>query len=180
MSPIISESDYVLHEESWNAYPYCRTIVTNPSYMKDSFRVILETIHLPDRGSDPNPLDRTYIGHSEEIDITGPKAKKLPENLGEPSAHMVMLNGGNRRGPLRGPGWVSRAKPVMTCYKQITVVCEFGFLTNTLEREIMNYYREIFLAFHQKVWLSIGHWIPLTLEQVRKAERLLQHRETDE
>ena len=23
-----------IHEEAWNAYPYCRTVLSNPGYMK--------------------------------------------------------------------------------------------------------------------------------------------------
>ena len=34
-----------LHEESWNAYPYCRTVLSNPGYMKDNFSIIIETYH---------------------------------------------------------------------------------------------------------------------------------------
>jgi len=28
-----------IHEEAWNAYPYCRTVLTNPDFMKDGFLV---------------------------------------------------------------------------------------------------------------------------------------------
>ena len=43
-----------LHEEAWNAYPYCKTVVTNPGYMKDNFFARVETIHLADRGTTEN------------------------------------------------------------------------------------------------------------------------------
>ncbi len=43
-----------LHEEAWNAYPYCKTVVTNPGYMKDNFFIRIETIHLADRGTTEN------------------------------------------------------------------------------------------------------------------------------
>ncbi|KAK9510294.1 hypothetical protein O3M35_005111 [Rhynocoris fuscipes] len=43
-----------IHEEAWNAYPYCRTVLTNPNYMKDKFVIIVETLHLPDRGTANN------------------------------------------------------------------------------------------------------------------------------
>ena len=39
-----------IHEEAWNAYPYCKTVLSNPGYMKDNFYIIVETYHLPDRG----------------------------------------------------------------------------------------------------------------------------------
>ncbi|KAI4819968.1 hypothetical protein KUCAC02_027968 [Chaenocephalus aceratus] len=38
------EGSLVFHEKAWNAYPYCRTIVTN-EYMKDNFFIKIETWH---------------------------------------------------------------------------------------------------------------------------------------
>ena len=66
-----------IHEEAWNAYPYCKTVLSNPGYMKvngdllilkmqtvlerfivcfgqDNFYIIVETYHLPDRGDQAN------------------------------------------------------------------------------------------------------------------------------
>ena len=43
-----------IHEEAWNAYPYCKTVLSNPGYMKDNFYIIVETYHLPDRGDQSN------------------------------------------------------------------------------------------------------------------------------
>ena len=162
LSPIISEKDYVLHEESWNAYPYCKTVITNPTYMKGSFRVILESLHLADRGESPNPFDDSP---SEVIDIAEPRSKKLPEDMVEPSSHVATVQG-VQRGPLDQEDWVSTVEPVMTCYKQVSVVCKWGLLTNRLEKAILQSYRKLLLAFHQMIWLSIPQWIDLTLEQV--------------
>ncbi len=41
-----------LHEEAWNSHPeYCRTIITNPGYMKDAFFIKIETLCVEgDRG----------------------------------------------------------------------------------------------------------------------------------
>ena len=43
-----------IHEEAWNAYPYCKTVLSNPGYMKGNFYIIVETYHLPDRGNQDN------------------------------------------------------------------------------------------------------------------------------
>merc|ERR1711936_781327 len=29
-----------IHEEAWNAHPYCKTIVTNPGFMKKDFKLV--------------------------------------------------------------------------------------------------------------------------------------------
>ncbi|KAL3079731.1 hypothetical protein niasHS_014013 [Heterodera schachtii] len=39
------------HELSWNAFPYCKTELTNPDYMKDDFLIWFETMHLSDRAT---------------------------------------------------------------------------------------------------------------------------------
>jgi len=43
-----------VHEEAWNAYPYCKTVVSNPGYMKDNFYITIETYHIGDRGQQEN------------------------------------------------------------------------------------------------------------------------------
>ncbi len=41
-----------LHEEAWNSHPeYCRTVITNPGYMKEAFVIKIETLCVDgDRG----------------------------------------------------------------------------------------------------------------------------------
>ncbi|XP_018414579.1 PREDICTED: phosphatidylinositol transfer protein beta isoform-like [Nanorana parkeri] len=53
------EGSLVFHEKAWNAYPYCRTIVTN-EYMKDDFFIKIETWHKPDFGT-LLPFIITYV-----------------------------------------------------------------------------------------------------------------------
>ncbi|ROT68009.1 hypothetical protein C7M84_013884 [Penaeus vannamei] len=48
------EGSLEVHEEAWNAYPYCRTIITNPGYMKDAFYISIETLHAPGDGQMEN------------------------------------------------------------------------------------------------------------------------------
>ncbi|KAK4337427.1 hypothetical protein RND71_043538 [Anisodus tanguticus] len=50
---MIPKSMLEIHEEAWNAYPYCRTVLTNP-FMKDDFFLRIETMHYPDDGQQPN------------------------------------------------------------------------------------------------------------------------------
>uniref|UniRef100_A0AC34FTD9 Uncharacterized protein n=1 Tax=Panagrolaimus sp. ES5 TaxID=591445 RepID=A0AC34FTD9_9BILA len=51
---LLPESAMSLDEECWNAYPYCKTVITNPGYMKKDFYIIIETIHVQDDGSSEN------------------------------------------------------------------------------------------------------------------------------
>ena len=31
-------------EEAWNCYPHCKTVISNPTYMKDKFNITIERI----------------------------------------------------------------------------------------------------------------------------------------
>jgi len=54
----MGKDGFDFHEEAWNAYPYCKTVITNPGYMKDGFKVIIESLHLPDNGKTENGLEK--------------------------------------------------------------------------------------------------------------------------
>ncbi|XP_010113953.1 PREDICTED: phosphatidylinositol transfer protein beta isoform-like, partial [Chlamydotis macqueenii] len=73
---IAPEGSLVFHEKAWNAYPYCRTIVTN-EYMKDDFFIKIETWHKPDLGTlenvhnlDPNTWKSVEVVHIDIADRT--------------------------------------------------------------------------------------------------------------
>ena len=40
-------------EKAWNAYPHCKTVITNP-FLGERFEIIIETVHLPDAGTTEN------------------------------------------------------------------------------------------------------------------------------
>ena len=46
-------------EEAWNAYPYCKTVLTNPGYMKGNALIKVETYHKADRGDSENVHELT-------------------------------------------------------------------------------------------------------------------------
>ena len=42
-------------EKAWNCSDYCRTVITNPGYMKENFTLKIETMCVPDdRGDKDN------------------------------------------------------------------------------------------------------------------------------
>ena len=41
-----------IHEEAWNAYPYCKTVLSNPGYMKASCNQCFGSGYFPGSGSD--------------------------------------------------------------------------------------------------------------------------------
>ncbi|KAK5967841.1 hypothetical protein GCK32_014217 [Trichostrongylus colubriformis] len=54
LQKLLPDEAFEIHEESWNAYPYCKTILTNPGYMGEAGTLKIESIHLPDNGSSEN------------------------------------------------------------------------------------------------------------------------------
>ncbi|QQP31700.1 Phosphatidylinositol transfer protein beta isoform [Caligus rogercresseyi] len=75
-----------VHEEAWNAYPYCRTILTNPTYMKDNFYVKIETFHLPDRGESANAhlLNQEMLSAVKSYPSTSPLIPSSPSTTRSP------------------------------------------------------------------------------------------------
>ncbi|KAL3099626.1 hypothetical protein niasHS_003081 [Heterodera schachtii] len=48
-----------VHEQTWNAFPYWKTDLTNPDFMKDSFLIRMETMLLSDPGTTKNAFGLT-------------------------------------------------------------------------------------------------------------------------
>lgn len=84
-----------IHEEAWNAYPYCKTILTNPSYMKDGFHITIESLHLPDDGKQenvhqlaPNKLKNREV---QIIDIANDPVSAKVRRLLDKQIEMILL-----------------------------------------------------------------------------------------
>ena len=87
---VFKDSTLSLHEEAWNAYPYCKTVLTNP-YMKDNMIIDISTLHVADRGDSENvhQLDShdlkkrnvVYIYISDKVSHKDYKAEDDPEKF---------------------------------------------------------------------------------------------------
>ena len=54
-----------LHEESWVSFPFCKTVLTNPTYMGEDFKVTIESYHLDnDRGD-----TRGLLGYPKDVSV---------------------------------------------------------------------------------------------------------------
>ncbi|XP_030373894.1 phosphatidylinositol transfer protein beta isoform isoform X2 [Scaptodrosophila lebanonensis] len=160
-----------IHEEAWNAYPYCRTIITNPKFMKDGFKIIIDTLHVSDSGDSENvhelTPDKLKVREVVHIDIANdpvlPADYKAEE---DPTLYQSKKTG---RGPLTGD-WKNHVNPVMTCYKLVT--CEFKWfgLQTRVENFIQKSERRLFTNFHRQVFCSTDRWFGLTMEDIRAIE----------
>lgn len=70
---IVPKGALEILEEAWNAYPYCKTVLTNPGYMKNNFFIKVETYHVADRGDSENvhqlPPEQLKLRKVVKIDI---------------------------------------------------------------------------------------------------------------
>ncbi|KAI3354490.1 hypothetical protein L3Q82_019002, partial [Scortum barcoo] len=133
-----------IHEEAWNAYPYCRTSESHHSeYMKDNFMIKIETWHKPDMGDQDNVhgLEESVWKTAEvvDIDIADRKAINSKDYKADqdPAIFKSQKTG---RGPL-GPDWKKELAnnpncPHMCAYKLATVEFKWFGLQGTVEKTI--------------------------------------------
>ncbi|KAG0730367.1 Phosphatidylinositol transfer protein alpha isoform [Chionoecetes opilio] len=187
-----------MHEEAWNAYPYCRTIISNPGYMKENFYITVESLHVEDDGeSENNPTymkknftitvetfhldDKGTMENvhrlSEEklkerevvnIDISNDPVRNTDYKAEEDPSKFKSEKTG--RGPLQGPEWWKKCEPVMTCYKLVT--CEFKWfgLQTRIEKFIMDAQRRLFTNLHRQVFCWIDGWHGMDMTDIRRLE----------
>lgn len=168
-----------LYEEAWNAYPYCKTVFTNPGYMKENFTIMLESYHLPDNGSTENALgldnDKLKKRKVLPIDIAG---EVLPADYKKDEDPSIYTSEKTGRGPLQ-PGWKDTVSPVMTCYKLITIQFKWWGLQDRAENFIQSSNRRVLLNFNRQVFCWTDKWHGLTMADIRELEEKTKH-ELDE
>ncbi|XP_045469293.1 phosphatidylinositol transfer protein alpha isoform isoform X1 [Harmonia axyridis] len=160
-----------VHEEAWNAYPYCRTVITNPGYMKDNFVICIETMHVGDSGNSENvhQLSNDKLKQREVVFVdiandTVPSSDYKKEE--DPTLFRSQKTG---RGPLTGD-WKNQVQPVMTCYKLVTVEFKWFGLQNRIESFIQKTERRLFTNFHRQVFCWMDRWYGLTMDDIRRIE----------
>ncbi|KAJ8953874.1 hypothetical protein NQ314_007190 [Rhamnusium bicolor] len=174
-----------IHEEAWNAYPYCKTVITNPLYMKEKFRLVIETLHAPDRGArenNPGYMKENFViciesmhiadtGKQDNVhELSGDKLKQrevvfidiandpvASSDYKEDEDPIKFKSQKTGRGPLIGPDWKEKVNPVMTCYKLVTV--EFKWFGLQVKKYAV-----------WQVFCWIDRWYGLTMEDIRAIE----------
>lgn len=170
---LLPEDAADLHEESWNAFPYCKTVVTNPGYMKKNFSIVIESMHLPDNGSTDNALDlsKKELKAREVVmlDITSTNylAKADYKKSTDPTEFKSEKAG---RGPL-ADNWEDNHDPVMCCYKVCSVYFKWFGLQNKIEKSIHNNYPRLFTKFHREIFCWLDNWHDLSLDDIRELEK---------
>lgn len=158
-------------EIAYNGYPYCRTVYSNPQYMKDKFVIDIETRHEQGNGSIENihNLQKEELSKREIvwIDIANDPCDARDYKESEDPTKFKSEKTG--RGPL-GKDWTKSAQPIMCCYKLYRVYFKwFGFQT-LVEKMIMKSVRRILYNFHRQVFCWMDKWHGMTIEDIRALE----------
>nr|XP_023012197.1 phosphatidylinositol transfer protein beta isoform [Leptinotarsa decemlineata] len=161
-----------IHEEAWNAYPYCRTVITNPGYMKDNFVICIESMHIADTGKQENvhQLSNDKLKQREiiHIDIANDPVTSADYKEDEDPTKFKSQKTG--RGPLVGPDWKEKVNPVMTCYKLVTVEFKwFGLQVMIITSKPLRT-QFFFISIFRQVFCWMDRWHGLTMEDIRAIE----------
>eukprot|EP00123_Amoebidium_parasiticum_P019455 comp25787_c0_seq1/m.47036 comp25787_c0_seq1/g.47036 ORF comp25787_c0_seq1/g.47036 comp25787_c0_seq1/m.47036 type:complete len:269 (-) comp25787_c0_seq1:44-850(-) len=160
----------VIHEEAWNAYPYCKTVYTNPDYMKDNFLIEIATWHKPGKptienvhgltGKELKAREIVYIDiANDKVHPSDYKAEEDPTKVRSEKAN---------RGPLK-PDW-KETSDLMTSYKLVKVEFKWFGLQSTIEKVIQGIENRLFLNFHRQVFCWMDKWYGMTMEDIRRLE----------
>ncbi|CAH0548655.1 unnamed protein product [Brassicogethes aeneus] len=161
-----------IHEEAWNAYPYCKTVITNPGYMKENFVICIESMHIPDKGDQENvhELSAEKLKQREVVYIDIANDPVTNNDYKEDEDPKKFKSEKTGRGPLVTQNWRDDVKPVMTCYKLVTVEFKWFGLQNRIETFIQKSERRLFTNFHRQVFCWMDRWHGMTMDDIRRLE----------
>ena len=170
-----------MHEVCWNEFPYSKTIITNPDYMKENFECVVETIHrdmdlgefenihkLSDRDwentrvvhldlqnkyqNQYDVLDNPFIKKSEKY----PDVLPLAENWKEKIKNNSNYSSSGSRGGIK----------FMCIYKLCSVKFKWWGLQSIMERLMVNEQEKMIRAFHRYVLCEIDNWGDMSNEDI--------------
>lgn len=163
------------HEEAWNAYPFCRTVINNPDYMKENFFIKIESLHVADKGQSENvfnlPPDLLAKREVVYIDIANDPVQAADYKEDEDPQKFLSVKTG--RGKL-GKNWRDTTTPIMCAYKLCTVEFKWFGIQGRVEKFIQSSERRLFTKFHRQLFCWIDKWHGLTMEDIRRIEDEVQ------
>ncbi|CAF1067557.1 unnamed protein product [Rotaria sordida] len=173
---VFKDTSLSMHEEAWNAYPYCKTVITNP-YMKENMIIDISTLHLPDRGESENVHQLTndelkkrhivYIHISDKVNRNDYKPEEDPEKY-----HSTKTG----RGPLlSSEQWYKNCEPHMCCYKLVRGKFKWFGIQTRVENLIMSQEERLFRNFHRQLFCWTDEWYGLTMQDIRALEAATVH-----
>ncbi|MFH4973470.1 hypothetical protein AB6A40_000179 [Gnathostoma spinigerum] len=168
----LPDSAFALQEESWNAYPYIKTVITNPDYLGERFFITVTSMHLNDNGGTENALNLTEkeLEQREVIILNIYDDDNLkPSEISDETNPRIFTSKRTGRGPLE-EGWEKTTTPVMCCYKVVSLQIRIFGLQTIMERIMHQQYPRIFTKFNRETFCWIDNWYDMTMDDIRSLE----------
>lgn len=161
-----------VHEEAWNGYPNCKTVIKSP-YLGEKFELCIESRHFPfdpTEGFKANALGldaavlkkRTVV--PVDIAFDPVDEKKHPQ---DPKKFKSTKTG---RGPLTEKGWWTKIQPCMVCYKLVNIKVDYALVGGKVAKWIDGFERDLFTTFHRRLFCWLDEWYGLSIADVRRME----------
>ncbi|XP_026327190.1 cytoplasmic phosphatidylinositol transfer protein 1 [Hyposmocoma kahamanoa] len=164
---------FYVTEKAWNYYPYTVTEYTCSFIPK--FSISIQTRYENNNGTTENCLGLTpeelETREVDFIDIAYDEIK--PHHYKEAEDPKFFKSEKTGRGPLV-EGWRDTQKPIMCCYKAVSVKFEVWGLQTRVEDYVQGAIREILLLGHRQAFVWMDDWYNMTIEDVREYEREMQ------
>lgn len=163
-----------LDEESWDAFPCSKTVITN-RFFGERFSLTIESRHFDmDKGERENALElseevlKKRVVSVLDIGADQPTDKNEYKESEDPRL-MQSKNFPEKYGPLT-EGWKDRADPYMCCYKVVTILFKIWGVQGKGENFLMDMEGQIFLKFHKEIFCWLDDWYGLSLSEIIERE----------
>lgn len=166
-----------LVEEAWNAYPHCKTVMTNGYLDKAKFHVVIETVHSEDMSLENAvglSAEELKVRKIETIDLVDAYADKKHKDYNPKYDVTLVKSAKTGRGPL-AKGWEKTVKPVMMAYKVVRVSFAYWGL-GSIEGTIINAQRNIFGQTLSQSFATLDDWVEKSMTDIRAMEEEVARR----
>ena len=173
---LLPKDSTIIRERSWNMYPVVKTVISN-DYFRTNFRIEMDTITKLCENGKPeynvHNLTEEQLEKREivEIDIA---AQVPPGEYKEDEDPSLFKSEKTGRGPLVPGEWINNTKPLICCYKLVSVEFKVFGLQTRSENYLKSMYKQLFTTFHREIFCWLDKWYGLDLEGVRKIDNELQ------
>jgi len=172
-----------MNENAWNAYPNCKTVLTNP-YLDKKFEISIETRHLSDAGTTENAhgLSAEEWKNVEVVNIDIANDVVSSDDYDAKYDPSKVRSQKAERGPLKKT-WIEELRmkkklggseaenvPVMCAYKLVKARLNVWGLQGRVEKMIHQQERRLFNTFHRQVFCWMDKWFGMTMDDIRRLE----------
>lgn len=164
-----------LDEESWDAFPSCKTVITN-RFFGERFQLTIESRHFDmDRGEQENALDLSEDQLKKRVvsmvDIGADQPTDKNEYKESEDPRLFKSEKFDEQFQPLTEGWKERVDPYMCCYKVVTILFKIWGVQGKGESFLMDMESQIFLKFHKEIFCWLDDWYGLSVDEIIAKEK---------